>query len=69
MRARRTAVSEPPTRASWTLESETVGHSPSETLAYLAAVADFEDQQAEQARAVPEFVISPPRGRRRWWLG
>jgi hypothetical protein len=58
----------PPSRTEWLLAGELSGHCPSQTLAWLAWCSDYEDEQEERARAAPEFVISPPRGRRRWWF-
>jgi hypothetical protein len=44
----------------WIIESETVGHSPSQTLAYLAAVADHEDELAERERSGADYVVTAP---------
>jgi hypothetical protein len=61
---RHTAATDPPSRASWLIESETVGHRPSETLRYLAQVADHEDRQAERARADSSYIVTAPAP---WW--
>ena len=50
-------MKEPPSRSEWALESELRGHSPSETIVYLADCADFEDAQQERRRALPPGVI------------
>jgi hypothetical protein len=47
------------------------GHSPSETIAYLDWVSDWEDVQQTQRRALPAGVVSPdidPRERLRGFL-
>jgi hypothetical protein len=61
-------------REAWRIDGELHGHTVEQTLAYLADVADFEDQQAGRWRSLPDGVISPdcePRwlGRLRCWTG
>jgi len=65
-------VPEPPSRLWWELDAYINGHSPSETIAYLEWVSDWEDvQQTQQRRALPAGVVSPdidPRERLRGFL-
>jgi hypothetical protein len=49
----------PPSRVEWALESEPRGHSPSETIAYLADCADFEDAQQDRRRSLPPGLCRP----------
>jgi hypothetical protein len=48
----------PPTREQWRLAGELGGHSVAESVAYLAACADYEDEQAQRRRALPPGVIT-----------
>lgn len=50
---RRPLTNAPPSRVEWPLESELRGHRPSETIAYLADCAAFEDAQQDRRRSLP----------------
>jgi hypothetical protein len=49
-------VDRPPSATQWRLESELVGHSEAETVAWASWVGDFEDERA-QHRALPATAI------------
>jgi hypothetical protein len=46
-----------PSRAEWFIDSHLRGHSPAETIAYVSACMDAEDE-APRRRVSPGFVVS-----------
>jgi hypothetical protein len=52
----------PPSPTWWALDGELYGHTPAETIGYLAHCADYADEQAavrSRSAREPSFVISP----------
>jgi hypothetical protein len=64
----------PMSRIEWLIDAELRGHTPDETIRYLADCADFEDEQARR-RALPANVILAGGFEPRWltklrsWFG
>jgi hypothetical protein len=46
------------------IDAELNGHTPSQTLAYLSAVADHEDEVLKRQRSGADYVVTAPAP---WW--